>query len=71
LKLWQRKYPKNCSGHARYNKKAETKKVFMAGLPQEPMDSAISIAVFMAEPPQVLMDKGEGFSTCAIFNQYK
>jgi len=25
----------------------------------------------MAEPPQVLMDKGEGFSTCAIFNQYK
>jgi len=31
----------------------------------------ISIAVFMAEPPQVLMDKGEGFSTCAIFNQYK
>jgi len=43
----------------------------MAGLPQDPMDSAISIAVFMAEPPQVLMDKGEGFSTCAIFNQYK
>jgi len=27
--------------------------------------------VFMAGLPQVLMDNGEGFSTCAIFNQDK
>jgi len=30
--------------------------MFMADLLQEPIDSAISIAVFMAEPPQEPMD---------------
>jgi hypothetical protein len=43
----------------------------MAGLPQEPMDSAISIAVFMAGLPQEPMDSAisiAGYLMCVVYN---